>query len=264
MSDRFKRKRVLVTGAGIGIGYEICREFAEEGAVVGLNSRSEKSTQEAVEKIQSAHPETTIFPYAGDIGNIPVIQSQIDRFAEEQGGIDIFVANAGITVFEPFLDIKVSDLQHVIQVNLVGTFCSVQSAARHMVAQGRGGRIILMSSVCGIQSHLNTSAYGATKAAIRHLAISLSEELGPHGITVNVVAPGATMTERTMADAQYVEGWSDVAPTKTVGKVEDVAYTTLFLADDRASHISGEIIMVDGGWTITSPLPTYLKDEING
>lgn len=262
MTNRFLDKRVFVTGAGTGIGFEIARQFAEEGSVVGLNSRSTENSQTAVERITSSVSGSRVFAYPCDIADIAAIQSHVDSFAENHDGLDVFIANAGITAFAPFLEIQPEEFENLLAVNLQGTFFSVQAAARQMSKRNTGGRIVLMSSVCGIQSHLNTSAYGATKAAIRHLAISLAEELGPHGITVNCVAPGATVNERTAADAEYVDGWSSVTPTKTVGTVADVAYSTLFLADERASHISGEVLMVDGGWTTTSPLPAHLKEQL--
>lgn len=262
MPNRFEQKRVFVTGAGAGIGFEIARQFAEHGAIVGLNSLSNEETNAAAQKIRSSHPDSNVHGFPCDVADVTAIQANIDQFANENDGIDVFVANAGITVFAPFLDIQPSEFERLVNVNLNGTFFSAQSAARQMRKHRLPGRIILMSSVCGIRSHLNTSAYGASKAAIRHLAISLAEELGPYGITVNCIAPGATVTERTATDNQYVEGWANVAPTKTVGSVEDVAHATMFLADERSAHISGEVLMVDGGWTTTSPLPNHLKDQL--
>ncbi len=263
MTDRFFDKRVFVTGAGSGIGYEIAKQFAEQGAIVGVNSLDESETLTAVKEIGSIVPGAKIDPRPCDIADITAIQSHIASFAAEHDGLDIFIANAGVTIFSPFLDVQYSDLEYLIRVNLLGTFCSVQEAARQMVARKTRGRIILMSSVCGLQSHLNTSAYGATKAAIRHLATSLAEELGIHGITVNAIAPGATITQRTLNDPEYAEGWCEVSPNRKVGTVSDVTYATLFLCDDQAAHITGQVITVDGGWTKTSPLPAYLKQRIS-
>jgi 3-oxoacyl-[acyl-carrier protein] reductase len=264
MPKRFQNKRVFVTAASVGIGYEICRQFVDEGALVGLNARRKTTTQSAVERLRSDYAGANVTAYPCDIADVDNIQDCIRHFADQHDGIDVFIANAGITVFAPFVDVKPNEFDHLMHVNMRGTYFSVQEAARQMISRGRGGRILLMSSVCGFQSHANTSSYGMTKAGIRHLAISLADELGPHGITVNVIAPGATLNERTSEDAQYADGWAAVAPNKRVGRVEDVAYAALFLADDRASHISGEVIMVDGGWTTTSPLPDYLEKELKG
>jgi NAD(P)-dependent dehydrogenase (short-subunit alcohol dehydrogenase family) len=264
MAKRFENKRVFVTAASVGIGYEICRQFVDQGAVIGLNARRKETTRAAVDKLRSDYPDSKINPFPCDIADVEAIQVSIRRFAEQHDGIDVFVANAGITVFAPFLDVKPDEFDHLMNVNMRGTYFSVQEAARQMIQRGIQGRIVLMSSVCGFRAHANTSSYGMTKAGIRQLAVSLADELGPHGITVNVLAPGATVNERTSEDAQYAEGWASVSPTHKVGRVEDVAYATLFLADDRAGHISGEVVTVDGGWSTTSPLPAYLEKELKG
>ena len=264
MARRFENKRVFVTAASVGIGFEICRQFVDQGAVIGLNARRRETTRAAVEKLQSEYADAKITAFPCDIADVETSQASIRRFAEDNQGIDVFVANAGITVFAPFLHVQPDEFDHLMNVNMRGTYFSVQEAARQMIQRGIKGKIVLMSSVCGIQSHANTSSYGMTKAGIRHLAISLADELGPHGITVNVVSPGATLNERTSGDVQYADGWASVSPTRRVGRVEDVAYATLFLADDRASHITGEVLVIDGGWSTTSPLPAYLEKELKG
>ena len=115
---------------------------------------------------------------------------------------------------------------------------------------------MLMSSVCGVTAHSHLSAYGMTKAGIRHLASCLALELGPHGINVNTIGAGATITERTLEDdPDYEANWNGVSANGRTAQVEDIAGVALFLASEEARHISGEIIMVDGGWTIHSPLP---------
>ncbi len=264
MAKCFENKKVFVTAASVGIGFEICRQFAEQGAVIGLNARRSETTQAAVDRLKSQFPRCHVTPFPCDIADVETIQGSIRRFAEDNDGIDVFVANAGITVFAPFLDVQPDEFDHLMNVNMRGTYFSVQEAARQMVQRGIRGRIVLMSSVCGFQAHANTSSYGMTKAGIRQLAISLADELGSHGITVNVVAPGATLNERTSEDTQYADGWAGVSPTGRVGKVEDVAYATLFLADDRASQITGEVLIIDGGWSVTSQLPEYLEKELKG
>ncbi|NQZ56172.1 MAG: SDR family oxidoreductase [Lentisphaeraceae bacterium] len=263
MNKKFTGKRVYVSGAGCGIGYEICREFAAEGALVALNSRRAENAVAAAVKINDEIAEIKVSPYGGDISDVAAIQESIRDFAHKNDGLDIFVANAGITVFAPFLEVSVDEFDHLMAVNMRGTYFTVQQAAKEMISRGIRGRIILMSSVCGVQAHLNLSAYAMTKAAIRQLAKSLSQELGDYGITVNVVAPGATLSERTLEDAEYSDGWRSVSPSRTVGTVEDISHVTLFLADERSSHITGEVIMVDGGWSVSSPLPAHLQRELS-
>jgi len=154
------------------------------------------------------------------------------------------------------MEARPEEFDRLMAVNMRGTYFSVQAAAREMLASSKGGRILLMSSVCGVQAHLNLSAYSMTKAAIRMLAKCLAIELGPHGITVNALGPGATLTARTRGiDPQYERGWEAVTPNRRVGQVEDISAVACFLASDEARHINGEILMIDGGWTIYSPLP---------
>jgi 3-oxoacyl-[acyl-carrier protein] reductase len=124
-----------------------------------------------------------------------------------------------------------------------------------MIKQSEKGNIVLMSSVTGVQAHHNLSAYGMTKAALTNLAKHLSLELAPHKIRVNAVAPGATLTERTMSDDQYQKVWSAITPLGKPATVKDIAEATLFLLSDRANHITGQCIVIDGGWTVASVPP---------
>ncbi len=118
------------------------------------------------------------------------------------------------------------------------------------------GRIILMSSVTGLQAHLNLGCYGITKAGICMMARAIALEVGKYGITVNAISPGATLTERTLQDdPRYEENWASVTPTGRVGSVEDVVAAALYLASPAASHVTGQTLVVDGGWTLQSPLP---------
>jgi NAD(P)-dependent dehydrogenase (short-subunit alcohol dehydrogenase family) len=245
--EAFAGKRVIVTGAGQGIGREICRQFAEAGAEVGLNDVStERAEQAAAELGDRVHP------LPCDIADVDKMRDMMDAF----GPLDILVANAGITNYGAFLDTKRDSFQEVVDVNLRGSYFSAQAAARNMIANQRPGRIIFMSSVCGVTAHKNLSAYGMTKAGIRHLASCLALELGPHNITVNAIGAGATVTERTQSDdPNYETNWNSVSANRRTAHVEDIAGVALFLASEQARHISGEIIMVDGGWTIHSPLP---------
>lgn len=260
---KFKEKKVFVTAASTGIGYAIAKSFAKEGATVGLNARNESTTRDASKTINDELEVSSVKPFSGDISDLEHMKKQINEFCEKEGDIDIYVANAGITVFKPFIDVEPVEYDEMMNINLRGTYFTIQHIAKKMINAKTQGRIIIMSSVCGIQAHRHLSAYAMSKAALRQLAKSLAEELGPYGITVNVVGPGATVNKRTVEDPEYIEGWKDVAPNKRVGTVEDVAHATLFLADDMSRHINGEVLMVDGGWTITSPLPAHLIREMD-
>lgn len=253
---RFQDQRVMVTGAGSGIGFGICRKFALEGAIVGLNDVNEPLAFKAVNKILSETKEEKVKAYPFDVSDVTEAKEQIMKFSKDQGGLNVMVVNAGITNYGPFLDYPPEAFERLLAVNIKGSFFTAQAAAKEMIAHKLPGRIIFMSSVTGVQAHLNLSAYGATKAALIMLAKNLALELGPYNITVNAIGAGATITERTIFDdPHYEENWNEVAPNKRTATVEDIANSVLFLASPEARHITGETLMVDGGWTIHSPLP---------
>ena len=142
-----------------------------------------------------------------------------------------------------------------MQVNLTGSFFLAQSAARQMKAQKTGGSILFMSSVTGHQAHKNLTAYGMSKAALEMLAKTLVLELSPFNITVNAIAPGATVTERTKNDPGYEETWSRITPLGKPASTKDIANAALFIVSPSASHITGQSLIIDGGWTSVSPSP---------
>lgn len=124
-----------------------------------------------------------------------------------------------------------------------------------MIDHNLPGRILVMSSVTGHQAHQGLTAYGMTKAALKAFAKFAGVELAPYGITVNAISPGATITERTMEDPDYIEEWERITPTRKVTTVEDIAHSALFLLSEKSGQVTGQTIIVDGGWTSTSPQP---------
>jgi NAD(P)-dependent dehydrogenase (short-subunit alcohol dehydrogenase family) len=254
--NRFTGKRALVTGAGQGIGFEICRQFALEGAVVALNDKEESLSIVAAKRINQEISAERVFPLPADISAVKAFQALIRKTDAQFGGIDILVANAGLTVFSPFLSCTPEAFDTVMGVNLRGTYFSAQTVAQCMIDRQIEGRIILMSSVTSLRAHHNLSAYGMTKAALNNLAQYLALELGPQQITVNALAPGATVTERTQLEIpQYEETWQKLTLNKRAAHVSDIAAATLFLASEEARHITGQTLTVDGGWSARSPLP---------
>ncbi len=249
----FAGKVGIVTGAGQGIGYEIARQLALAGASVVLNDISVSLAEKAVDSIVKEGGKCIAF--AGDVSVLEEIDKMVSLAVHTYGKLDLAVANAGITLFGDFLDYPQEDLQKVLQLNLVGSFLFTQCAARQMAAQGHGGRIVLMSSVTGHQAHKGLAAYGMTKAALEMLAKSLVLELSPLHITINTIAPGATLTERTLSDPAYVDTWSELTPTGRPGTPSDVANAALFFLSPHSGHITGQNLVVDGGWTAVSPNP---------
>ncbi|GAB2479625.1 MAG: SDR family oxidoreductase [Cytophagales bacterium] len=247
-------KVAIITGAGQGIGLEIARKLVENGGQVILNDLEKSLTEEAVANL-SRMGKGSVLGCSGDSADEAVIDQLISLALENFGRIDQVVCNAGITLFGSFLDYSRADFLEVMRVNQAGTFFLTQAAARVMREQENGGAILFTSSVTAHQSHENLAAYAMSKAAVEMLAKNLVLELAPLGIRVNAIAPGATLTERTTSDPDYAATWSKLTPTGRPASTTDIAEAAFFLLSDSARHITGQTLVVDGGWTSISPSP---------
>ena len=244
----------LVTGAGVGIGFEIVFLLASKGYKVMLNDLDEAVTTKACEKINATFPQSCK-GISGDVSDIRFIEQMVQHTIEAFGAVDVAVANAGITVFGDFLTYKEADFHKVMQLNLAGSFFLAQQVSLQMIKQETGGSLLFMSSVTGHQAHKNLAAYGMSKAALEMLAKTLVVELSPYKINVNAVAPGATMTERTASEEGYEKTWSEITPMGRPAYPRDIAEAVTFLVSPAARHITGQSLVIDGGWTSTSPSP---------
>ncbi len=250
----FKGQTAIVTGAGAGIGYEVCRQLAAAGANVVLNDISEPVAEQAVQQL--AAETGTCVPWVGDVAQVETTHNLVNFAVQKFGQVNLVVSNAGLTSWGDFFDYKPEAFERVINVNLRGSFFLAQAAARQMRAQRTGGRIVFTSSVTGRQAVRYLAAYGMTKAGLEMLARNLVLELSPYGITINAVAPGSVLTPRNLADdTNYEENWGNLMPTGTIVMPEDIAHAVLFLLSPQARQITGQTIVVDGGWTVTSPTP---------
>jgi len=247
---------VLVTGAGVGIGYALATSFALSGSRVALNDLDPALARIAAGTLNGETRSDRVVPYGVDVADVPAVRRMVAEADERFGGLHIAIANAGLTNYGSFLDYTPEAFDRLTAVNLRGSYFTLQAAARAMLARQIKGRLLLMSSITGERAFVNLGAYGVTKAGLRHMAKSLALELGPHGITVNAISPGAIVTERTLADdPAFEQNWAGVTPAGRVGYVDDIVAAARFLTSPEASHVTGHTITVDGGWTLASPVP---------
>lgn len=245
----------IVTGASREIGAAIAEALAQAGSAVLVAHYAEPELAETVvARIRAAGGQAEACE--ANLADVAANNALVARAVELWGRLDIFVANAGLTIPGAFLETDEQMWNTLVDLNLKGSFFGAQAAARHMIAQGDGGRIIFSSSVTGIIAAPGLGAYGITKAALRHMAATLGVELGPHGITVNALGIAATLNERNVRnDPDYEAHWDSVIPTGRVGQPQDVAAAALFLASPAAAMVNGHTLVIDGGWTYTSRMP---------
>jgi glucose 1-dehydrogenase len=249
----FKGHVAIVTGAAQGIGFGIAKALSLRGAQVLLNDEKEEQAASAALEIRNAGG--ICESCAGDVADPEFTKYMTDLAVKQFGKLNIAIANAGVTVFGDFLSYSPAQFQRVMDVNMNGSFFLAQHAARHMKEQHEKGSILFMSSVTGHQAHKNLAAYSMTKAAIEMLAKNLVIELSSFGITVNAIAPGATLTERTLNDTNYKKTWAEITPMGRAAEVDDIVNAALFFVSPSSRQITGQSLIIDGGWTSVSPSP---------
>lgn len=251
---KYKNKVAIITGAGRGIGFALSIRLAQEGVLIVANDINNVALIALKEEVIKANSNVAIVH--GDAGSVSCIQKMVDTAIEKFGRLDFVIANAGVTNFGSFLDFSEEKFDALAQLNLKGSFFLAQAAAKAMTEREIRGRILMMSSVTGYQYHKDLVAYGMTKAALRFLVKALGVELARKHITVNAIAPGATLTERTEGlSKDYEKIWKSITPNGEVATVEHICHSALFFLDQTSSHITGQTLLIDGGWTSTSPQP---------
>jgi meso-butanediol dehydrogenase/(S,S)-butanediol dehydrogenase/diacetyl reductase len=247
---RFSGQGVLVTGAGSGIGREVCLQFAAEGAIVAASDIDPAMAERTAEDIRARGGEAHGF--ALDVTDPDAVTGFVAAAAKALGRLDVLVNNAGTREIVPVLELSFEEWRRVIDVNLSGVFLCAQAFARHLVKAGKPGNIVNLSSTLGVTSAPNRAAYTASKHAVVGLTKEMALELGEQGIRVNAVAPGVTrtpLTEHYFQDPAYADKIRAIHALNRWAEPSEIAKTILFLASDDASFCTGTTLVVDGGWT---------------
>jgi NAD(P)-dependent dehydrogenase (short-subunit alcohol dehydrogenase family) len=246
MREDLQGRVVAVTGAGSGIGRATATAFAATGARLVASDIAPGTLEETAGLIRAAGDECRTV--VADVAE----RCDVDRLVAaclELGGLDVMVANAGVSRDKPFLDVTEEDLDATFAVNLKGVFFCGQAAARAMIDGRHGGCIVNVGSIYGENAAEGCAAYAASKGGVKTLTKVMALELGPHGIRVNAVAPGFIRTAMNpMADPEEERRIAETIPLGRVGGPDDIADVICWLASDGARYVDGQTVVVDGGW----------------
>jgi glucose 1-dehydrogenase len=249
MSGRLSGKVAIVTGSGSGIGQSIAIRLASEGASIVVDYRNHIDQANETKSKAEAAGGKAILVHA-DVSNLADTQNLVDQAWQQLGRCDILVNNAGVENGAPFWEVTEADYDTVLDVNLKGAFFLTQAFVRGLRDAKLPGRIINISSVHEDMVFPNFSTYCASKGGLRMLMRNLSVELGPFGITINNIAPGAIATpinNKLMADKAQLDALLANIPLGRMGTPEDIAGLALFLASDAGAYVTGSTYVIDGG-----------------
>jgi len=241
------KKTAVITGAGVGIGRGIAIIMAKAGYNIVVADINEKKCQETAEEIRAVGVKA--LPVKCDVSKKSEVDQLFMQAVKEFNQIDVLVNNAGIYPFVPFMQIKEESWDKVMEVNLKSVFLCSQAALKVI---SEGGRIINISSIASIIGFEGLVHYCATKGGVSSMTRALALELAPKKITVNAVAPGSIKTPGASqpGSEEAANKTISMIPLARMGQPEDIANVVVFLASDKASYITGQVIVVDGGWTL--------------
>jgi NAD(P)-dependent dehydrogenase (short-subunit alcohol dehydrogenase family) len=245
-------KIAFVTGASRGLGKTFALALARAGADVAITSRTLASLDETRHAIEALG--RRCYSVVLDVRSHESIQEGVFLTHAHFGRIDILVNNAGCNIRKPALDVTWDDWNTILDTNLRGPFFVAQAVARHMVAAGRG-RMINIGSVTSVAGYAGLGPYGASRGGIRQLTMSLADDWGPHGITVNCLAPGWFKTAQNAVmyeNAEWLAYLTDKIPLRRPGRADDLEGAVVFLASDASAYITGQTLLVDGGISVNS------------
>ncbi|MEB3255215.1 MAG: glucose 1-dehydrogenase [Synechococcaceae cyanobacterium] len=255
LANYLKGKVIIVTGGNSGIGKAIVQVVACMGARVVIDYRSHPEATEALEQ-QIGEIGGTCFGVQADVSNLEDLQRLVQETVARYGRLDVMVNNAGIETRTSILDTTPEDYDKVLNVNLRGVFFATQYAAKQMIAQGGGGRIINISSVHEDWPMPNNTPYCVAKGGVRMLTRTAGVELAPHGVTIVNVGPGAVATpinDSTMNNPELLAKLNAAIPMGRMAQPEEIARVVAFLCSDAASYITATSVFADGGIMQSSP-----------
>lgn len=240
-------RTAIVTGASRGLGQTFARALARAGADLVITSRDGSSLDAFRDEIVALG--RRVVPLELDLCELPSIERMVDAAHEAYGHIDVLVNNAGCNIRKPALDVTWDDWNTILDTNLRGTFFVAQAVARHMVPRGYG-RIINIGSVTSVSGYAGLAPYGASRGGVKQLTMSLADDWGPDGVTVNCLAPGWFRTAQNdvlYQNDDWVEYLTDRIPLKRPGRPDDLEGAIVFLASDASAYVTGQTLLVDGG-----------------
>jgi meso-butanediol dehydrogenase/(S,S)-butanediol dehydrogenase/diacetyl reductase len=261
MNGLVSNKVVIVTGAARGIGAGIASDLAEKGAHVVIADLNADAAQQTASKISSAGG--SAIAVAVDVSSRKSVQAMIEETISRFGRLDVMFNNAGISQTCPFLDVAEEDFNRIMKINGLGVLIGTQEAAKQMIAQGHGGKIVNTASIAGKQGYPLFAHYCASKFAVVAITQAAARALAEHKITVNCFAPGVVKTELweqldrefmqhglTEKPEQALNEFSQAILLGRVSSPKDIAGVTTFLASDASDYITGQTVMVDGGMVL--------------
>jgi NAD(P)-dependent dehydrogenase (short-subunit alcohol dehydrogenase family) len=250
MTGTFAGKVAIVSGAAGGISSVILRRFAEGGARVVIADLDEERAAAAVRQLTAQDREVRFV--RTDVRDSAQVDAMVQTAAEQFGRLDILVHGAGVGVHKDVVDLTDEEWDLQIDVQLRGAFLLSRAVGRRLIAQGEGGRIILIGSTSGNNARVKAGPHAASKAGEIQLARVMALEMGRHGITVNVVSPGLTDIagiSRSVQTPEYQRAFISQVPLGRLGTPDEIADAVLFFASDRARFITGQVLCVDGGYS---------------
>lgn len=252
---RLEGKKAIVTGAAHGIGKAIALRLAKEGADVAIFDINDEAGRKVVSEI-TALGRKALYKKC-DVGYKDQVDQSMELAQQELGSIDILVNNTGIIRMSPVVEMDEDDWDLIIRTNLKSVFLCSQKAAQLMIAQGKGGKIIQLSSIHAVLSEPNCGHYTAAKGGIEAFSRTLATELASHKINVNFLRPGATFTELTvpMYTDSVKKSLFERVPMKEIAEADWIASGAVFLASDDSRYMTGQSLTMDGGYVMDGSLP---------